>query len=66
MVLCLFHKRGSFDLKKHGDDLAKYKGWSKETIDFMSQVFFELKFVTIEDGLFLFILRKRRKICLNL
>ncbi|KSU63829.1 single-stranded-DNA-specific exonuclease RecJ [[Bacillus] enclensis] len=43
-------KRGSFDLKKHGDDLAKYKGWSKETIDFMSQVFFELKFVTIDNG----------------
>ncbi|USK90924.1 single-stranded-DNA-specific exonuclease RecJ [Rossellomorea marisflavi] len=45
------HKRGSFDLKKHGNDLAKYKGWSMETIDFMSKVFFELKFVTIEDGL---------------
>ncbi|MEL3973970.1 single-stranded-DNA-specific exonuclease RecJ [Rossellomorea oryzaecorticis] len=43
-------KRGSFDLNKHGDDLAKYKGWSKETIDFMSQVFFELKFVTIVNG----------------
>ena len=43
-------KRGSFDLNKHGDDLAKYKGWSKETIDFMSQVFFDLKFVTIVNG----------------
>ncbi|BCB04955.1 single-stranded-DNA-specific exonuclease RecJ [Bacillus sp. KH172YL63] len=43
-------KRGSFDLNKHGEDLAKYKGWSKETIDFMSQVFFELKFVTIVNG----------------
>ncbi|MEI2664538.1 single-stranded-DNA-specific exonuclease RecJ [Rossellomorea sp. LJF3] len=43
-------KRGSFDVNKHGDDLAKYKGWSKETIDFMSQVFFDLKFVTIDNG----------------
>jgi single-stranded-DNA-specific exonuclease len=43
-------KRGSFDLNKNGNDLAKYKGWSKETIDFMSQVFFELKFVTIVNG----------------
>ncbi|NMH69832.1 single-stranded-DNA-specific exonuclease RecJ [Bacillus sp. RO3] len=43
-------KRGSFDLNKHGDDLAKYKGWSKETIDFMSQVFFDLRFVTIVNG----------------
>ncbi|MCA1056276.1 single-stranded-DNA-specific exonuclease RecJ [Rossellomorea aquimaris] len=43
-------KRGSFDLNKHGDELAKYKGWSKETIDFMSQVFFELNFVTIDNG----------------
>ncbi|MFD2681401.1 single-stranded-DNA-specific exonuclease RecJ [Bacillus seohaeanensis] len=43
-------KRKSFHIEKHGDELAKYKGWSKETIDFMSQVFFELEFVTINNG----------------
>lgn len=31
--------------------MAKYRGWSKETIEFMSRVFLELGFVTIEDGL---------------
>ncbi|KUP07300.1 recombinase RecJ [Bacillus coahuilensis m2-6] len=44
-------KRGQFDLMKHGGQLAAHKGWTKDTIDFMSQVFFELNFVTIEDGL---------------
>lgn len=43
-------KRGSFNIQKHGDELAKYKGWSKETIDFMSKVFLELEFVTINNG----------------
>ena len=51
MVLCFISKKGSFDLKKYGDDLAKHRGWSKETVDFMSQVFFELDFVTIDNGL---------------
>ncbi|MFJ5621722.1 single-stranded-DNA-specific exonuclease RecJ [Peribacillus loiseleuriae] len=44
-------KKGPLDLKRHGDDLAKYRGWSRDTIDFISQVFFELDFVTIENGL---------------
>ncbi|MDV2685921.1 single-stranded-DNA-specific exonuclease RecJ [Alkalihalophilus lindianensis] len=44
-------KRKTFDLKKHGLDLAKHKGWSKHTIDFMSQVFLELGFVTIDNGI---------------
>lgn len=43
-------KRGTFDLKKYGEDLAIHRGWSKETILFMSKVFFELDFVTIKDG----------------
>lgn len=43
-------KKGSFHLKEQGELLAKHKGWSKETIEFMSQVFFELEFVTIENG----------------
>ncbi|KKB43445.1 single-stranded-DNA-specific exonuclease RecJ [Bacillus thermotolerans] len=44
-------KRKSFDLKKHGDALAAHRGWSRETIDFMSKVFFELDFVTINEGI---------------
>ncbi|MGM0874387.1 MAG: single-stranded-DNA-specific exonuclease RecJ [Bacillota bacterium] len=43
-------KKGSFKLKEQGEQLAQHKGWSKETIEFMSQVFFELEFVTIENG----------------
>ncbi|PLT30883.1 single-stranded-DNA-specific exonuclease RecJ [Peribacillus deserti] len=44
-------KRGTFDLKTHGDQLAKYRGWTKATVEFMSQVFFELEFVRIDNGL---------------
>ncbi|MBU8905511.1 single-stranded-DNA-specific exonuclease RecJ [Desertibacillus haloalkaliphilus] len=44
-------KQKTFDLKTQGDQLAKYKGWSKDTVDFMTKVFFELEFVTIKDGL---------------
>ena len=43
-------KQGSFKLLEQGEQLAKHKGWTKETIEFMSQVFFELEFVTIENG----------------
>lgn len=43
-------KKAPFDVKKYGDELAKYRGWSRETIDFMSQVFFELEFVKINNG----------------
>jgi single-stranded-DNA-specific exonuclease len=43
-------KKGPFDLKRYGDDLAKHRGWTKETVDFMSQVFFELDFVKINNG----------------
>ncbi|MBM7648994.1 single-stranded-DNA-specific exonuclease [Bacillus ectoiniformans] len=44
------NKRKVFDLNTHGDELAKYKGWSRETVDFMSKVFFELEFVTMDKG----------------
>ncbi len=44
-------QRETFDLNKHGEQLAKHKGWSKDTIDFMVKVFFELEFVTIKNGL---------------
>jgi len=47
----LIAKKGPFELKKHGDAIAKHRGWSRETIDFMSQVFFDLDFVTMENGL---------------
>ncbi len=44
-------KRGSFNMKQQGNNLAKHRGWTNETIEFMSQVFFELDFVTINNGL---------------
>lgn len=44
-------KRGPFDLKHKGEELARHRGWSKQTIEFMSKVFFELEFVTIENGI---------------
>lgn len=43
-------KKAPFDLKKHGDDLAKYRGWTRETIEFMSQVFLELEFISANNG----------------
>lgn len=43
-------KKGPFDMNKHGDALAKHKGWSRDSIDFISTVFFELDFVTIKSG----------------
>ncbi|GLB58331.1 single-stranded-DNA-specific exonuclease [Cytobacillus sp. NCCP-133] len=46
----LLAKKGSIDIKRYGNDIAKHKGWSRETVDFMSQVFFELDFVKIENG----------------
>ncbi|RHW40606.1 single-stranded-DNA-specific exonuclease RecJ [Neobacillus notoginsengisoli] len=44
-------KNSPFDYVRYGSQLAKKRGWSKETIDFMSEVFFELEFVTITNGL---------------
>jgi single-stranded-DNA-specific exonuclease len=44
-------KKKSFDLAKSGKELAKYKGWTFETVQFMSKVFFELEFVTIDNGI---------------
>ncbi|QFT90007.1 Single-stranded-DNA-specific exonuclease RecJ [Bacillus sp. THAF10] len=46
----LLVKKGNIDLKKHALDIAKHRGWSKETVDFISKVFFELEFVTIDNG----------------
>jgi single-stranded-DNA-specific exonuclease len=43
-------KRGSFDLNAHAERLAKARGWSKETIAFMSDIFAELGFIEIDNG----------------
>ncbi|WP_342525302.1 single-stranded-DNA-specific exonuclease RecJ [Chryseomicrobium sp. FSL W7-1435] len=39
-----------FALKEQGAQLARHKGWSEQTINFMSKVFFELDFVKIDNG----------------
>lgn len=39
-----------FHLEKYAHVLSRKKGWHEETIHFMTQVFFELEFVKIEDG----------------
>jgi single-stranded-DNA-specific exonuclease len=44
-------KRSPFDLARYGDDLARSRGWTKETIHFMVKVFLELGFVTMENGI---------------
>ncbi|WP_060205360.1 single-stranded-DNA-specific exonuclease RecJ [Sporosarcina koreensis] len=44
-------KRGSFDLRKQGEELSKHRGWKIDTIYFMTKVFSELGFVKIENGL---------------
>ncbi|MGM7683010.1 single-stranded-DNA-specific exonuclease RecJ [Cytobacillus sp. Hm23] len=43
-------QKGSFDLNRYAEKLAIHKGWTKETIEFMSKVFFELEFVKIDNG----------------
>jgi len=44
-------KKGPLDLRRYSEDIAKHKGWSKDTVDFICQVFFELGFVTMDNGL---------------
>jgi single-stranded-DNA-specific exonuclease len=44
-------KQGTINLTKYGDVIAKKRGWTRETIFFMSRVFYELDFVTINNGL---------------
>jgi single-stranded-DNA-specific exonuclease len=43
-------KKGPIDLNRYGADIAKHRGWSQETVIFMSKVFSELDFVTINNG----------------
>ncbi|OOE02337.1 single-stranded-DNA-specific exonuclease RecJ [Anoxybacillus kestanbolensis] len=45
------HKRSPFDVRRYADDLARSRGWTKETILFMIQVFKELGFITVENGI---------------
>lgn len=47
--------RGNFDLAANGEKLANHKGWKKDDITFMSEVFSELGFVKMEDGLISFL-----------
>lgn len=44
-------KRGRFDMKKEADLLARRKGWDRSMVEFISEVFFELQFVKIKDGI---------------
>ncbi|MDG5786448.1 single-stranded-DNA-specific exonuclease RecJ [Evansella sp. AB-P1] len=44
-------KRKSFDINKNGTDLGKHKGWPIDAIHFICQVFFELEFVKINNGI---------------
>ncbi|WP_082233730.1 single-stranded-DNA-specific exonuclease RecJ [Halobacillus massiliensis] len=43
-------KRENFNLTSDKELLARKKGWNRSMIDFISQVFFELGFVKMEDG----------------
>ncbi|MBL4951273.1 single-stranded-DNA-specific exonuclease RecJ [Neobacillus sp. YIM B02564] len=43
-------KNNPIDLNRYGDDIAKLRGWSQSTINFMTKVFSELNFVTINNG----------------
>lgn len=42
-------KQQTFNLEKHGSVLAKKKGWSIDTVQFMTQVFLELQFVKMNE-----------------
>jgi single-stranded-DNA-specific exonuclease len=43
-------KKGPIDLNRYGGEIAKHRGWTVETLNFMSKVFSELEFVTINNG----------------
>ncbi|MFD0827424.1 single-stranded-DNA-specific exonuclease RecJ [Neobacillus sp. M.A.Huq-85] len=43
-------KKGPIDLRRYGDEIAKHRGWSQETVTFMAKVFSDLEFVTITNG----------------
>jgi single-stranded-DNA-specific exonuclease len=43
-------KQGSFDFQKMAPKLAEHKGWTLDSIQFMTKVFLELQFAKIENG----------------
>ena len=43
-------KTNPFDMGMYEMALCRKMGWKKEQVDFMTKVFFDLEFVTIEDG----------------
>ncbi len=45
------YKRSPFDMRRYAEELARSRGWTKETMLFMVQVFAELGFVTVENGI---------------
>lgn len=47
----LVHQRRELDLKQELSSIMRAKGWSKEHIIFISKVFSELGFVTIDNGI---------------
>lgn len=44
------HQQKKFNLSQYGMKLAKHKGWTLETVEFMTQVFLELEFARMENG----------------
>ncbi|MGM9928259.1 MAG: single-stranded-DNA-specific exonuclease RecJ [Bacillus sp. (in: firmicutes)] len=50
-MYALIMKKGPLDIKRYSEDIARHKGWSRDTVEFICQVFFELDFVTIENGI---------------
>jgi single-stranded-DNA-specific exonuclease len=44
-------KQETFDIQNRGHDLAKFSGLSIEAIKFMTQVFFDLEFVKMDNGI---------------
>lgn len=44
------HQRSPFDLQRDGPRLVKRKGWTMDTLQFMTEVFLELEFVKIENA----------------
>lgn len=44
-------KKGVVDIRRYAADIARYRGWTVNTIHFMTKVFFELEFVTINNGI---------------
>lgn len=55
MVLCFLQKRGTFAVGELAKKLEAHRGWSAETVAFMTTVFEELGFITVERGVVRFV-----------